>query len=291
MRARDRSRAQDVGKAIVQRRDLVVGHFSLEANEKLVADVARRVVHAIEAQHFFTSLLGFLDDSVERLVLFRDQTVPEHALFDEPHQILEVAGLGTLDHHHRKRRLLAGLQQRQHFEALVQGAEPAGKQRHRVRFLQQEQLPGEEIAEVHELLVTADGLVGLLLERKLDIHTDTEIASRAFVSRTHDAASGSGDYHPPGVRHELSILDRTSVVRVGSLGTCRAENRHFPSLSKRREHFESVPHLFQCGVRDLEVDALGAVDAKAQRRHRDLLNVSSLGVDTTLVYQFLELPI
>ena len=83
---------------------------------------------------------------------------------------------------------LAGLHERQHLEAFVLGAEAAGKEGDGVGFLDEEELAGEEVFQVHQLGVAGDDRVGVLLERQQDVDADAVLAAGADVARFHDAA-------------------------------------------------------------------------------------------------------
>ncbi len=196
-------------------------------------------------------------------------------------RIPKISHFGVVHHHHRKRGLLSRLEQRQYLEALVESAETAGKERDRRRFLQEKELSGEEVAEGHELVVTPDGLVRLLLERELDVDPEAQVPPGASVGRSHDAASGAGDDHPSRLGHPPSELDGARVVRVLGARPGGAEDRYLPRVAEGSEDFERVAHFLQRGVGDLQVHPLGTVNPELESGRRDLLYVGALGLGAT----------
>ena len=91
---------------------------------------------------------------------------------------------------------LAGLDQGQELEGLVQGAEAAGQQQEGVRLLKEGDLAGEEVVEVDELGVGFDDGVRLNLEGQPDVEAEAAAGAGALLCGLHDAGPSARDHHP-----------------------------------------------------------------------------------------------
>ena len=118
-----------------------------------------------------------------------DVAVVEHPSLEPIDQARPVGGAEEDDGHGLD---LAGLDEREQLEGLVERAEAAGEADHRAGVLQEHDLAGVEVAEVE-----ADGLVrvGRLLVGQADVQADGRAAGveRALVGGLHDARAAAGD--------------------------------------------------------------------------------------------------
>ena len=124
--------------------------------------------------------------------------------------MVPVGAAGFIEQDNGGRGGLAGLDEGEKLKALIHRAEAARKQYVGLGLLHEHDLAGEEVFEVDELRIIGDVLVGRRLERQHDVHAERLIGTRSFVTRFHDARSGTGDDHP------VFIGDLTSEV-LGAL--------------------------------------------------------------------------
>src|SRR5437773_492335 len=103
---------------------------------------------------------------------------------------------------------LAGLDQGQDLEALILRAKTTGEKRASVRFLDKQQLAGEEVLQMHQLGIPRDDGIGTLLEGEQDIHADAVLPSSADMAGFHDAARRPGNDHEPSMGNLLAKAHR-----------------------------------------------------------------------------------
>ena len=137
-------------------------------------------------------------------------------LFDVILPALPEIAAGAVDEDDGHGDALAGLHEREDFEAFVHRAEAAGEERDRVAGADEHQLAGEEVFEVDQLGIVGDERVGGLLEGQADRQAEGRIGARAAVPRGHDPAAGAGDDHPPRGGHRLAERAAACCSRRGS---------------------------------------------------------------------------
>ena len=110
--------------------------------------------------------------------------------------------------HHREVLDLAGLDQRQRLEQLVERPEAAREDDEALGVLDEHDLAHEEVAELH---AEVDVLVQALLEGQLDVAADGDAARllRPAVGGLHDARAAAGD-------------DREALLRASAAASRRA---------------------------------------------------------------------
>jgi hypothetical protein len=108
---------------------------------------------------------------------------------------------------------LAGLNQRQRLEQLVQSAVATGEHHEPLGILHEHRLANEEVPEVD---AEVDVLVHVLFERQLDVAPDRQAASvtAATIGRLHHPGSASGDDRQPGSGQLLTDLTGLFVQKV-----------------------------------------------------------------------------
>src|SRR5439155_14755229 len=132
-------------------------------------------------------------------------------------------------------------------------AEPAGKERGRVGFLDEDQLAREEVPKGQQLRVLGDDLVRPLLERQPDVDAEAVIRTRALLAGAHDAVAGAGDHHVAGIPDTLRKLEGGPARGRLPRGARRAEDADLPDVTVRREDLEGIAELAQRRVQDLDV--------------------------------------
>ena len=137
---------------------------------------------------------------------------------------------------------LAGLDQGQRLEQLVQGAETAGHRDESARVLEKHRLAGEEIAEVD---AEPDVRIEPLLVGKFDAETHgcaTRLAG-PLVAGLHDAGPATGDDGEPTLREVPGDPFRGPVHRVGGCGSRGTEDADCGGQS-----VEGVESLHELGL-------------------------------------------
>ena len=154
-------------------------------------------------------------------VLRGDHPVRERLLAHPLEQLLPVVGAeeddGEVEH-------LAGLDQRQRLEQLVERAEPAREDDEALRRLHEHRLAGVEVLERH--LEVAVGIEPLLV-RERDVEADREAAAllAAAVRRLHHARPAAGDDRESRLRELPRRLARLPVGLAVLPDPGRAEDR------------------------------------------------------------------
>ncbi len=131
------------------------------------------------------------------------------------HPVEEAVPVGVAHQDHREVPDLAGLDQRQRLEQLVEGPEAAGHDHERVRVLHEHRLAGEEVVELDR---DVDIWVEVLLVRQLDVAADRHAAGLVgpAVGGLHRARATARHDREPGVR-ELAADRSRELVRLGPL--------------------------------------------------------------------------
>ena len=112
----------------------LLGKFVAHANDKSLADPARGLIDAVEMQDFPDGLVDVRHDFEEAEIFLAHIAEFEKMLGEKLHPCFPVGAAGLVEQHHRNDARLAGLHQRQHFEAFVHRAETAGEKREGVGF-------------------------------------------------------------------------------------------------------------------------------------------------------------
>src|SRR5690606_15736938 len=116
--------------------------------------------------HRLHRLLDVVGEGDQPQVLLRDEAAVGDGVRDPVHQAAPVV---RAEQHHREVRDLAGLDQGEGLEQLIERAEPAGQGDEALRVLEEHGLAGEEVPEVDAERYV---LVQALLERELDPEPD-----------------------------------------------------------------------------------------------------------------------
>ncbi|MNZ91513.1 hypothetical protein D3C78_1105010 [compost metagenome] len=114
-----------VGELLVQVGEGMGVERPVHADGEQPLEPAAGVVVAVEVGDFHHRLFGRGDQLQQVHVAGQDVAVFLQLLADEVQRILPVAAFRRVEQHHRHDRTLAGLDQGQHFQRLVQGAEAA----------------------------------------------------------------------------------------------------------------------------------------------------------------------
>ncbi len=222
-----------------------------------VADPPARAVVPVEGEECMGGGVDVVGEREERAVVCGDQTAGLDLVAEEPVPPLPVGAAGHVQHDHRSRLGLAGLEQGEQLEPLVERAEPAGQDHVPVGLLDEHELAGEEVAHLDQLGVLGDERVGPLFVREPDVDPDRLLAARALHPGGHDPRAGTGDHHPPGTGHGGCQVPCLPVRGVLGLGPGRAEDGHLLAGAVGTEHPECLGHLGQRGVGHLEIDHVG----------------------------------
>jgi hypothetical protein len=178
-----------------------------------------------------------IGDLQEGEVALVDGAVPQHGAARPVEQALPV---GRPDQDHREVPHLAGLDEGQRLEQLVEGPEPARQDHEPVGVLYEHGLAREEVAELD---AEVDVRVEPLFMGQLDVAADRQPAAltAAAVGRLHRARSAAGD-HGVARLSQLPADHPGQLVQIGSLRRPgRAEDRDRPA--DRRQGVEAVDEL------------------------------------------------
>ena len=105
---------------------------SRKSDHEAIADVPHRVVVRVEADDLVACGLDVVGDQEEVDVRVRDELPARQLVDDELSPVRPVRAVRDVEQHDRSGRRLAGLQERQQLEGLVEGAEAAGQAHERV---------------------------------------------------------------------------------------------------------------------------------------------------------------
>ena len=209
-----------------------VADWLVQAEDEFVFHVPHAVVDAEESLNLFDGVRDRVGEFVERRIFRRDHAVGQEAVLEELDEGLPELAAGGVDEHDGDHVALAGLQEREHFEPFVEGAEAAGEQGDRVALFDEHQLAREEVLHVHELRIAGDDRVGRLLEGEHDVQAHRVFAAGADVAGFHDAAGGAGDDEPAAIGHGAAEFD--GLLIGGLVGRVRAEPK---TVTLRRERY------------------------------------------------------
>ena len=135
---------------------------------------------------------------------------------------------------------LAGLDERQRLEQLVEGAEATGEDDERLRIFHEHRLAHEEVAEVGgQVDVGVDaGLVG-----QVDAQADRDALGflGTPVGGLHDAGPAAGDHREALLGQPGS--ERAACAYMGSLGWVRAEPKMLTAGPKSGQRIEAIDEL------------------------------------------------
>src|SRR5712691_4431046 len=181
----------------------------------------------------------------ELQVVGRDRAGRQHVLLEPLEKAAPVRGAEEDD---RKVLDLPGLRERQRFEQLIEGAEPAGEDDKPAGVLDEHVLADEEVAELD---AEVDVAVQRLLVRKLDVAANRQPARivAALVDRLHDPWPAAGDDRKAAIGERAADLLAGLVVGVLVLGPRRTEDGHrgaylverIEALDELREDAEDAP--------------------------------------------------
>jgi hypothetical protein len=104
----------------------------------------------------------------------------------------------------------------------------------------------------------------MLFEGQGDVEAEAVIASRAFVSRSHDAAASTGDDHHVRAYERGAEFSRHRVQRMFDRRARRTEHSHLAPPPELFEHAEGLLEFSQGLQGDLGVPAIMVVLGHAQ---------------------------
>ena len=141
---------------------------------------------------------GHVGDADELEVGRRDEPFLEHAGADPVEHRRPVSGIAE---HHREAADLAGLDQRQRLEQLVERAEAAGEDHEPLGGLHEHRLARVEVLERHRDVAVR---IAALLVREADVEADREPARllAAAVRRLHHPGPAARDDREPRLREQ-----------------------------------------------------------------------------------------
>src|SRR6187549_1876443 len=200
-------------------------------------------------------LIDVARDRHEPQILGGDLLLVEGLLADPLHHPLPV--LATVEHD-REVLDLAGLDQGQRLEQLVEGPEATREDDEGLCVLHEHHLPHEEVAELH---AEVDVLVQPLLEGQLDVAADGDAARllRAAVGGLHHSGAATGDDREALLGERGGQPARRPVVAVPASDARRpkdADGR--PNVREGVEALDELAHDPERppGIGVLEVDGL-----------------------------------
>ena len=249
----------------------------LQPNDQIVAHVADAVIVAVEVPHLADGFVHVVGDLVEAQIVLADQAAGEELLLDVVLPVCPVIAAGGIDEDDRHRHRFARLHEREHFESFVHRPKSAGKQRDRVAGSHEHQLAREEIAEVDQLRIVGDEVIGRLLERQANRQPEGRIGPRAAMPGGHDSAARAGDDHPSRGGHRLSELRRLLVIGMAFGRAGRAENADLAHIAIRRKNLQRIAQLLERVVDQFDVAAIGAVAQKLERVGQNLADQVAIG--------------
>ena len=145
----------------------------------------------------------------------------------------EIGPVGAAHEQHGEVADLAGLDEGECLEHLVERAEPAGEHHERRRVAHEHHLAREEVMELERQVHVA---VDAELERQVDVEADRERArvARAAVGGLHDARPSAGDDREAGGPERSGGLACEGVLRVVAWRPGGAEDRHCRPHARQR---------------------------------------------------------
>src|SRR5690606_12693005 len=115
----------EVGEVFVEVSQRGVAQSMVETHDEALLEAPAGVEVAIEIGDFPRGLLGILDQAHQAHVVGQDVAVVDQLPAHELQRILPERAARLVEQHHRHQRALAGLDQGEYFQCLVQGAEAA----------------------------------------------------------------------------------------------------------------------------------------------------------------------
>ncbi len=180
------------------------------------------------------------------------------------------------EHHDWKLIDLAGLNQRERLERLVERPEAAGEDDERTGVLHEHRLSDEEVPEVDECV---DVRIGALFERQLDVAAYRAPAahSSALVGRLHDPRAGTGHdgeaFECEQPRHLLGV----HVLRILGVGSRGAEDRY--TLLDAGERIEPLYELAHDPQHSPRIGASEIVGTRAGPQELLILRYRDIGAN------------
>ncbi|MND85598.1 hypothetical protein D3C80_775310 [compost metagenome] len=211
-------RLAQVGELVVQIGEGSGIEWPIHAHGEQSLEPAAGVVVAVEMGDLHHRFLRTGDQLEQVHVTGQDIAVFFQLLAHEVQRILPVAAFRHVEQDHRHDRTLAGLDQRQHLERLVQGTEATWAEHQGIGFLDEEQLAQEEEVERDQVAGIVHHVVGALLEGQGNVQAQAVFQSGAFVGGGHDAAAGAGHRHQFMMGQQLAEVAGLQVQRVVRCG-------------------------------------------------------------------------
>ena len=172
---------------------------------------------------------------------------------------LPVEAVRAIHQDDRHDRCLAGLEQGQHLESLVERPEAAGKKHEGAGLLHEAQLAGKEVIEVDELGVARDHGIGALLEGEPDVQPEALLRAGSLLGGAHDAVAPAGDDHELLLHDPAREFPGQLKIRLLRTGSRRSEDGHLAHLGVFPEDGGRVTHLAHRAADQLEIGEGGVV--------------------------------
>ena len=197
----------------------------VHADHVLVLQPAAGVVVAVEAGNLLHGFLGTVYQAHQVQVAGHDVAMFLELLAHELQGAFPVAAAGLVEQDDGHQRALAGLDQGQHLQRFIQGAEAARAEHQGIGLLDEEQLAQEEEVEGQQVVAALDRGIGALLEGQGDVEAQAVVAPGALMGGGHDAAAGAGDHHQVVARQGGAQLQGHGVQRVVGGGCVPSRTR------------------------------------------------------------------
>ena len=259
-----------------------------ETQDGELIDIAQGVIIAVVVFDVLYRFLRRMND-VEQVHVDRRNISPrQEFLLELAHEAFPVSAVFRFGEQNGARHAFAGLEQGEIFKSFIEGSEPSGEQDGGVRFLDEHQLAGEKIFELHQFGVAFDMEVGALFLGQFDVDAEAVFPSGAPVGGFHDASAGSGNDHMPLVDQCLCRVLRHPVTGIGFGRPCRAENHHLAFFAVGQEYPEGVAQFLEGVVGQLEVSPVLVLQAHFHHRRENFFYQVRRRVVAAEVHQVLD---
>ncbi len=200
-----------VGELLVQVVHRLLIERMVHSQHEVLFQPATGVEVAVEIGDLLRRLVGVFHQPHQPHVAGKDVAILLQLAAHEPQRILPVSAARFVEQHDRHQWALASLNQREHFQCLIQRAEPPGAEHQGIGLLDEEQLADEEEMERQQILGAANHCVRMLFEGQRDVQAQTVVAPGPLMSGRHDAATGAGD------DHEIEVSERRAQLTCQSV--------------------------------------------------------------------------
>ena len=223
-----------------------------KSDGKRVAIEIIGVVAAVEMRYVVVGVLRILGDIEQLHILRGDKAGLQQLLLDEVNPAVPEGFSRRVHEHHGENGALAGLDEGDSLEYFIHGAEAAGERDQGIALLQEVELAGEEVVEIHHLVAAGHDGVRVLLERQGDIQAEGVSLRGALVAGLHEPRPATGDDHVALAGHQVTEAARLDIAGVSLLDAGRAETRNLAAVLVGLEHLVSLEHFINRAVHDFQ---------------------------------------